>query len=65
MQPATLYKRLMNPKQGTQCPHGLYWYAETESENPLHPVGSLSLDCDKCVEPIPSILIFGFPPVNP
>lgn len=55
----------MNPKQGTQCPHGHYWYAEAESESLLHPVGSLSLDCDKCAEPIPHILIFGFPPVNP
>ena len=33
---------------GDICPHGNYWYAEVESENPQFPVGSLSLDCDLC-----------------
>lgn len=31
------------PKAGDKCPHGFYWYAEVESENPDHPVGSLGL----------------------
>lgn len=34
--------------EGRQCPHGKYWYRETESESPEHPVGSLSIDCTPC-----------------
>lgn len=34
-----------------QCPHGLWWYREVESENPDHPVGSWSIDCEDCSPP--------------
>lgn len=33
---------------GHECPHGQFWYAEVYSENPEHPVGAISIDCDKC-----------------
>lgn len=38
----------MERKAGDQCPHGHFYYAQVESENPTHPVGALSIDCTTC-----------------
>jgi hypothetical protein len=49
--PIVDYKPPPPTKAGDQCPHGRFWFAEVASDNPDHPVGALSIDCDGCNPP--------------